>query len=863
MFHIPVSQVQRTLKSNSDTGLSSSEVAGRRKQFGPNAIAHEKDEGLVIIFVRQFKSPIILLLFIAAAISFFFNEWIDAIAILIVLLINAIVGFFMEYQAQRSMKSLHDLTRTYAKVIRDGVFQEIQAEDFVPGDILYVEAGDVVVADARIYNPANLQTVESALTGESVPVEKSDIVLQADVPLAERVNMIYKGTYVTRGNTRAIVCNTGMQTELGKIAAMVQRATEGATPIERKLGVFSRRLIWITAVIVVVIFTAGIPGGRDVFEMLRTAIAMAVAAIPEGLPIVATLALAYGMIKMARKNVIVKKLAAVETLGGTTIICTDKTGTLTLNSIRVDKVLTPDGESTGPGTTMSYDLVLKSAVLCNTAHLTDNGGEVGDPLETGLLKFAADKSIDIAALRTQFRTVKELPFTSETKIMASLHETGDGAVIFAKGAAEELIARCSRYLYGDEPKEFLSGEKSRWTNRADELASSGLKVIAFAYREAEGLEKELASDLVFTGLAGLIDPPRKEVPDAIRECRSAGIRVVMVTGDHPSTAKNIALQLGIIGPADADVLHGSEMKNYDDLTREEKERWKNIQVFARVSPRQKLDLISVYQEEGNIIAMTGDGVNDAPALKKADIGIAMGKRGTAVAQEVADMVLKDDSFSSIVVAIKEGRVIFENIRKFLMYLLSSNLSEIIVVATVFVAGFSFQLFPLQILFINLISDVFPALALGAGQGSQDIMKRPPRDPKSPVMSNKQWISVMIYAVIIAGFTLASALLSGAGNDVRHVNNILFYTLILSQLLHVFNMGDRHVIFYKSEVFKNKFVWAGVTLSLALSVLAYFIRPVRDVLHLQPVAIDSLAVILGFSLASFVIIQTLKRLNLIL
>lgn len=871
MFHLPIQQVQDTLKSNLQHGLTEQEIPERIKRYGPNEVTEKKETSLFIIFLRQFKSPIVLLLLCAGAMSFSFGKWADGIAILIVLFINAIIGFFMEYQAARSMKSLKNLTKTYAKVIREGKLKEILVENIVPGDVLYVEAGDVVVADARLYSPSQLQVDESALTGESVPVEKIDVPISENVPLAERKNMLYKGTFVTRGNSRAIVCATGMQTELGNIASMVEGADKSSTPIEKKLQQFSKKLIWITVTLSTVIFLIGIVKGVDIFQMLGTIIAMAVAAIPEGLPIVATLALAYGMIKIAKQQVIVKQLASVETLGGTTIICTDKTGTLTLNKISVNNIVTADYIfSKDNSKTHSYDLLVKASILCNTAHLTkkdDTVQEIGDPLEIGLLRFADSELFNIDEIRNKYKKIKEEPFSSETKVMVTLHQAGHEVVAFAKGAAEELVASCESYLDVEVVKPFSQEQKSAWLNKAEELASEGLKVLAFAYKDTNDKDPRHNKDLVFLGLAGLIDPPREEVPGAIRECQHAGIKIIMITGDHPSTAKNIALKLGIINSPESKVMHGSDMKNFDKLSPLEKEEWRNISVFARVSPKQKLDLVSVLQEDSvNIIAMTGDGVNDAPALKKADIGIAMGQRGTQVAQEVADMVLKNDSFASIVIAIKQGRIIFENIRKFLMFLLSSNLSEILVISIVSVADFSFALVPLQILFINLISDIFPALALGVGEGSRTIMNRAPRNPKDPIMSNKQWLSVIIYAVVIACFTLGSVLfsiqLSETKNYFSHPANILFYTLILCQLIHVFNMGEHKVVFYKSDVFRNKFAWYGVALSLALAIVAYFITPVRAALHLEIINRIDLLTISSFSIGSFIVIQILKKLSLV-
>lgn len=866
MHNIPIADVVRELGTNVISGLTSDEAAARLKRFGANSIAESKGTSVWIILVRQFKSPIVFLLLFAATLSLIYAKWGDATAILIVLLINAVIGFAMEFKAERSMMSLKSLTKSFGKVVRHGSLHEIPLEQFVPGDILYVEAGDIVSADARIFESSQLQINESALTGESIPVEKSDQVLPADIAVADRSNMLYKGTPVTRGNGKAIVCATGMNTELGKIAEMVERAEDTATPIEKKLEQFSRKLIWITLVLVVIIFLTGIINGKGIIEMLSTVIALSVAAIPEGLPIVATLALAYGMIKMARQNVIVKKLASVETLGGTNIICTDKTGTLTLNKIHVSRGitrLTNDNAVPGP----ADELLIKAAVLCNTAHIDHRDGadlEVGDPLEVGLLLYARDQGIDIQKLRTDFRKIMEEPFKSETKVMVTLHESPEGKIVFAKGAAEEIINPCSSYFDGEIEKEFSQDIKDQWLRLSEAEASNGNKLIAFAYKNGgDSVENE---DLTFVGLTSLIDPPRQEVPDAIRQCHRAGIKVVMITGDHPATAKNVAKQVGIIEHSESAVILGPDMRPFQDLTQQQKEQWKAAPVFARVSPAQKLDLIEVLQEDKKIIAMTGDGVNDAPALKKADIGIAMGLRGTAVAKDVADMVLKDDSFTSIVTAIREGRIIFENIRKFLMFLLSSNLSEIIVIALLFISNLSLIITPLQILFINLLSDVFPALALGFSAGSQGIMNRKPRDPEKPLLSNRQWLSVIVYAVIIAGFTFGAGIISQGGFNISansaQASTIVFYTLILAQMFHVFSVGDHGVFFFQSDIFRNQYVWGGVSLSIGLGVLAYLIEPVRQALGVAVLDGQSVLLVIGCSLGSFALIQVLKRMNVI-
>jgi Ca2+-transporting ATPase len=861
-YSIEPEAVIAALQSDGESGLSTSEVEKRLKEYGTNTIEEKKNKSLWLIFLDQFKSPIVWLLVFAAGLSFYFGEWVDGIAILAVILINALIGFYMEFQARRSMNTLKKLSAVPAKVLRNKKLEEINAEGIVPGDVVYIEAGDMIPSDGRIFNASQMQIDESALTGESVPVEKQIEKLETDTTLAERNNTLYKGTYATKGNGYMVVTETGMDTELGKIAQMVQTAEQAATPLEKKLEDFSKKLIWITIALVIIIFIIGLLNGQKLLEMLQTSIALAVAAIPEGLPIVATMALAQGMMKMAKYNVIVKKLSAVETLGGTNVICTDKTGTLTQNKIEVNTIITPADNAE------ALEIINRIAVLCNTAELQNNNGavkEIGDPLEIGLLKFALKNNFNIQDYRIQFPKIKEEPFSSETRIMATLHQSEKELTSYAKGATEELLMRCNRILEAEGIIELNDDIKELWMQKAEDLANSGLKVIAGAYNPTSS-DNEMAANLVFVGLFGMIDPPREEVFDAIEECKTAGINVIMITGDHPATAKNIALELGIASKDNFKAMVGKEMTDYEHLTVQEKSNWLDTKVFARVSPKQKLDLVAVLQERKNIVGMTGDGVNDAPALKKADIGIAMGLRGTQVSQEVADMVLKDDSFSSIVIAIRQGRVIFENIRKFVIFLLSCNLSELLVIATASVFSLHFQLFPIQILFINLITDVLPALALGVTEGSPDIMQKPPRSIDEPIIDRKRWITIFFYSIVIGAGSIGAVFFSHYTVHKTETwnpelcNNILFFTLIFSQLLHVLNMGSKSS-FFKSEVIRSKYVWGAIILSLIILIGMYMIEPMRKVLSLYEMSINDWLISIGASVVSLIIIQIGKKLNI--
>lgn len=870
--------------TNAETGLSAKEAAHRLKQLGSNKIESQKTISPLTILLNQFTSPFVVLLAIAAALSFFFGEWPDGVAIIVVIILNAVIGFLMEFQAERSMNALKKLTAVPAKVIRDGKLIEIHSENVVPGDILFVEGGDMITADARIIYAAQLQTDESALTGESLPIEKNTHSLPMQhVPLAERYNMLFKGTFVTTGNGKAIVTGTGMKTELGAVAQMIQQAGQAITPLAKKISVFSKKLIWITAGLVMLIFLAGVLNGRNVVQMLETAIALAVAAIPEGLPIVTTLALAFGMLRMVKYHVIVKKLSSVETLGGTNVICTDKTGTLTQNkieaafvqisgsatrikahpSLNVIKYVDDSDIVTKP----AYAHLHRIAALCNTASYDYDGEiekETGDPLEVGLLKmvFYSDKKPE--DYNKQFPLVTEVPFSSETRLMATLHEDGEHYYAAAKGAVEELMARCTLILEGSKVTAFTDQKKEQWIADAERQARSGLRVLAFAFSDYVTDKEDFLHDLTFAGLIGFLDPLRPEVPAAIEECRSAGIKVVMITGDHPATAKNIAMQLGLANEED-EVLHGNSMKPFKLLTEEDKKQWLATPVFARVTPAQKLDLVALFQEKKMVVGMTGDGVNDAPALKKADIGIAMGKRGTQVAQEVADMILKDDAFSSIVLAIKQGRVIFDNIRRFIIFLLSCNVSELLIIATAAILNLHFQLLPLQILFINLITDVLPALALGVTEAAPDVMQRKPYTFGIAIVDLKRWKAIFAYAAVITITTIGSVIVSHEWLhqterwDTELYNNILFYSLIFSQILHVFNMSfERKAPCYKTAVFRNKYVWYAVISCIVITLSSYWIIPFRKVLAITIYEWGDWLIVATSALLSFLFIQIIKR-----
>jgi len=871
IFHTTtIEEATALLNSNTDQGLTHDDAKERIAHFGTNSIEEAIPVSPFKILLSQLKSPIVFLLLFAAALSFGFKEWLDGIAILIVIFINTAIGFYMEFKAHKSVMALKKLSSIPAKVVRSGTLHEINSEEIVPGDIVFTEAGDMIPADGRIIRSTQLLIDESALTGESVPIEKKIDVLPENTILGDRTNMVYKATHVSKGNAHILVGTTGMKTELGKIANLVHSSKQAATPLEKKLDEFSKRLIKITIGLVVVIFIIGLINGEEIIGMLQTAVALAVAAIPEGLPIVATMTLAQGMLKMSRYHVIVKKLSAVETLGGTNVICTDKTGTLTQNKMEVVFVNTASGtwkkDTPFTGNKEHLELISQCAVLCNTADIEiseKETKEIGDPLEIALLKFSKDKGEDIHKIRKDFIKKDEEPFSSETKIMSTMHEHDGKYYLFAKGAPEELLFKCTQ-IYEDKFEAMDTAKREQWVEKAEKFSASGHRMIAMAYRMTDSVPSSLINDLIFLGFVGMIDPPRPEVQAAINDCKTAGIKVVMITGDHPSTAHYIGTQLGISKEDEVPVI-GKDMKEYEDLTEEEKQHWINTSVFARVNPKHKLDLVKVFQEKGYVVGMTGDGVNDAPALKKSDIGISMGLRGTQVAQEVSDMVLKDDSFSSIVIAIKQGRIIFENIKKFVTFLLSCNLSELAVIAVAAIMSLHFQLLPLQILFINLITDLLPALALGVTKGGADIMKLPPRKSSEPIIDKSRWKLIFFYSIVIATVSTIGVFINhyaygtGQPSDAAMSNNILFFTLIFCQLFHVFNMGSGP--FFNNEVMKNKYVWYSVIASLLILFGVIQISYVRKALNIIPMTIQEWVIILAAAFSSLIIIQGVKSLKL--
>ncbi|MCE7056418.1 cation-transporting P-type ATPase [Algoriphagus sp. AGSA1] len=892
-------EVAEAISVDPNRGLSDKEVTERSEKYGSNILKEQKKRGIWQILLSQLNNPIVYLLTAAAVLAFIFGDTAEGTAILIVLLLNAIIGFWMEFKAQKSMEALKKMDKIKSKVLRNGNNSTIDAEELVPGDILVLEAGDLIPADARILEATELNVDESPLTGESVPVHKSIEALEGDKPVADRTNILYKGTAVTGGTGKAVVFGTAMKTELGSISAMVGEEEKDKIPLNRKLGKLTKALIFMTLGLATAFFLVGWIAGEEIYQLVQTSIAWIIAAIPEGLPIVASIALARGMLHLAKKNVIVKKMEAVETLGETTVIFTDKTGTLTKNELTVSTLFFPndlrkevDWDNKGRPVLKeqerldeneNFNHFRKISVLANDATLgaddatsedqaksKDNDEEKegakdkGDPLEVALLEFAQKYDQDFYNECRRLKRKLHDPFDSEAMVMGSVNADGDGFYVAGKGAAHAILDRSSQVLFQGEVKDLTNEDKAFWNSKNDELADEGLRVLAFGYKNIEALpEGEEAEDflreLVFIGLIGFIDPPRKEVAEAISVCHEAGIKVLMVTGDHAGTAKNVARQLNFSNSDDdADhALAGTDLK--EELAKESNSMVAKTRVFSRVDPSQKLQLIKLFQQQGEIVGMTGDGINDAPALKRANIGIAMGKRGTQVAQEVSDMVLKDDAFGSIVEAIKHGRVVFGNIRKFITYQLSYHLSEILIIALISFTLFVLPILPLQLLFLNLLSDVFPALALGVGAGDSGIMNKKPKDPNEPILDKGNWWQIALYGGIM------TACITGAyfyayfvwDQSEEITNNVAFFSMAFAQLLHVFNMRDPHENVLNNQVTRNKYIWMALAFCGVTLIAAYFIPAVSDVLSFQELEPRIWGLIIVTSLLPLVIIQSLK------
>ncbi len=874
--------ILESLDTSLEHGLSQSEAQRRLRHYGPNRLrATQRRSGWYILW-DQFASLIVVLLVTAAVVAFAFDERVEGFAILAVIFLNAGIGFMTEHRAVRSMEALRELGHRETTVRRDGSARSLAADLLVPGDIVVLDAGDVLTADVRVLSGSRLQVDESPLTGESLPIEKDVEPVPAETPLAERSSMLFKGTAVARGSGEGVVVATGMATELGQISSLVEEAEPQTTPLEQRLDRLARRLIGLTFAIALLVAGTVLASGHEPYLAVEIAIALAVAAIPEGLPIVATIALARGMWRMARRNALIEQLAAVETLGSTTVILTDKTGTLTENRMTVvefqlanDRVqvsgtgLDTEGHFRLGGAEVAVSELpnlleaVRIAVLCNNANLDRSvDGDVratGDPTEVALLVAGLKAGLDRRELLREAPEVLEVAFDPETKRMATLHGKQGATLAAVKGAPETVIDCCTGVWTREGRQPLEERDRDRWHKRAEEMAARGQRVLALASASIEAPAAFDFEGLVLLGLVGFFDPPRERVRTAIDACQAAGIRVVMVTGDHGATAWSVASAVGLIDPEPEEpvsFVDGRTLPPFAELSEAQARELLNASVIARATPRQKLDLIELHQRSGAVVAMTGDGVNDAPALKKADIGVAMGLRGTQVAREAADMVLRDDELGTIVSAVAQGRAIFANIRKFVVYLMSCNVSEIFVVGLGAMAQGPLPILPLQILFLNLVTDVFPALALGVGEGSPALMRDPPRDPREPVLARRHWRSIFSLGAVIALSVLAALAVSvfWLEKPSLEATTIAFLTLAMAQLWHVFTMRDPGSGWIRNEITGNPWIWGALGLCLVLLLLAVYWAPLAAVLSIGNPGLSGWAVATASSLVPLVVGQ---------
>lgn len=881
--------VAMELGSDTEKGISPEEAEARQKEYGPNQLAEKEGRSVVALFFDQFKDFMIWVLIGASLVSGFLKEWVDAIAIISIVILNAILGFIQEYRAEKSLAALKKLSSPTSKVIRDGKHMIIPSSEIVPGDLVEMEAGDFVPADSRIvYATGNMSTHEASLTGESTPVTKAASRLELEnTSLADRSNMLYMGTSVVAGKARALITGTGMNTELGKIADMIQDIEDSTTPLQNKLKEFGKIIIVVVFLLVGLIFMIGFLRGEEVLGLFLSAVSLAVAAIPEGLPAVVTIALALGVQRMVKRNCIIRKLPSVETLGCTSVICSDKTGTLTKNEMTVQMVyhagqfyqvtgigyaptgdFIRDNQKINPREIPGLVKLLSGTVLCNGAQLVHDETAykiVGDPTEGALLTLAAKAGLNRQDLEIEYPFEEEIPFDSERKQMTIIRQQGSSFTAVVKGAPDILLSNCTRIEENGENYP-LSREKKELILQANAgLADKAMRVLAVAYRGFDTLPdnrdaSEIERDLTFLGLVAMIDPPRPEVKLAMQECRSAGIRSVMITGDHKNTAVAIARDLGFY-QADSLAFTGEEL---DRLTDDEFKRYVDrTVVYARVSPEHKLKIVKAWREKGEIVAMTGDGVNDAPAVKEADIGVAMGITGTDVTKEVSEMVITDDNFASIVAAVEEGRGIYDNIRKFIHYLLSCNAGEILVMFVASLFKLPLPLLPIQILWVNLVTDGLPALALGVDPIDKKIMQRPPRMKNESVISWQMGGTMLMQGAFIAFCSLLAFYLVYfvEGEGIERARTASFIVLACSQLFHSFNCRSTHEsIFSLGFLTNSKLVYATL-LSFILQMSVVYVPFLQTVFKTKPLGLFDWVMVLvisSFTLWAMELVKLYRR-----
>lgn len=841
------------LLNSSEQGLSQKSVSERQEKYGMNVIIEQKKKTIFQLFLAQFSDFMILVLISAAIIAGIIGEYADTIIILGIVVLNAIIGFVQEYRAEKAIESLKKIASAESKIIRDNIVKLIPTQYLVPGDIILLESGNIIPADIRLIESNNFRVDESSLTGESSPVDKTiSHIKDCDIPIGDRENMLYKGTSAVYGRAKGIIVATGMDTELGKIAKLLQEE-EVETPLQIRLKNFSKKLAGIVFLICIIIFLIGIVRGESIMLMMMTVISLAVAAIPEALPAVITISLALGAKRLVKQNALMRKLPAVETLGSVTYICSDKTGTLTMNKMSVEKIFNGKSYFEKNDSISNADKLLFRAMALNNDIKIGDKGFIGDPTEIALVEFSDSTGFDKQDLENEYPRIAEIPFDSERKCMTTIHHNKDKYIIFTKGAVESLINKVS-----SEYKSVIR----LWNEEAEKMSSDGLRVICYGYKIIDKLPKYIKPEnvenhLAIIGIAGLLDPPRREVYEAIKVCDEAGIKTVMITGDHKLTAKAIASKLKIISSKNDIILTGDELCKMDET--EFNEKVEDIKIYARVSPEQKLNIVKALQKKGQFVGMTGDGVNDAPSLRRANIGIAMGINGTDVAKESSHMILLDDNFATIITAIKEGRRIYDNIRKFIKYILTTNSSEIWLI---FLAPFfmlPIPLLPLHILWINLISDGLPCLALAVEPAEKNIMKHPPRSPKESIFSDGLGVHILWVGFIMGAIAIITqSIFFNSGNE--NWQTIVFSVVCFSQLAHALAIRAEKESTFKIGFFSNPSLIFALLVSIILQLFIIYIPFLNVIFKTKPLSLSELGITFLISSAIFFIVEIEKSLK---
>lgn len=897
-FNKTFKEVEKELETDLEKGLSKEKVEERQEKYGFNELQQIAKKSIIQRFLEQFKDFSIIVLIIAAIVSGIVGvlqgEGItDTIIILIVVIVNAIIGVAQESKAEKSLEALQKLSDHASKVIRNENMEVVPSKELVPGDIVVLDTGDYIPADLRIIEAVNLKTQESSLTGESVPVEKtSEIIEEQEIGIGDRKNMLFSSSLVTYGRGKGIVVETGMTTEVGKIAGMINSTEKQETPLQQKLDKLGKTLGIAALVICAVIFILGILQGKEIISMFMTAVSLAVAAIPEGLVAVSTIVLAIGVQKMVKKNAIVKRLPAVETLGSATVICSDKTGTLTQNKMTVEKIFWND--ATREASNISDDEIdeeltklVYANMLCNDTKISSDGTLTGDPTETALVDMGFKLNFD-PSIYDRMERVEEIPFDSDRKLMTTVNKVGDKYVVYTKGGIDEILKRCNSYEIGGQISEELESYINKIRQENEKMAQNALRVLGCAYKEIDHIPtkeemKTIENDLIFIGMVGMIDPPREEAKLAVEKCKTAGIKTVMITGDHKITATAIAKKLGIL-ENDDEAITGLELEQITDEELEKNVR--HYSVYARVSPEHKVRIVKAWQKNGEVVAMTGDGVNDSPALKKADIGCAMGIVGTDVAKEAADVILTDDNFATVVSAVEEGRKIYDNILKVIQFLLSSNIGEVVVLffATLLTPLFSKWfgitdisgleiLLPIHILWINLVTDSLPALALSFDPANSDIMERKPIKPGKGIFTKGMTWRVFYQGIMIGGLTLAAFMIGLATtkepigtltldqSKIEVGQTMAFVTLALSELVHVFNVRDNKKTIFKTGIFNNMKLIGAIIISALLMFVILLIPGLREIFSIPVLPKENIIELICLVLAPIVIVEIFKLLKI--